>query len=215
MGLSVTKIFGAIKWCWDALGQATKDPAMFLLTFLTFIVLVFYTCYTRDMAITAKDTAERQLRAYLVVTEARIAKEESGKFKMGAMAADGGSGELLIYYDVSNEGVTPAYNVFRRITVEFPFKGSVNFNYTDGTAAYISKKETFGPVRTRGVTPEEVESLAKGKMPLVFAGQITYRDIFSREWPTNFCFLYAAAPVEPRFGYCPRFSGNDRLNYAR
>jgi hypothetical protein len=92
----------------------------------------------------------------------------------------------------------------------------LHFDYTDGTAAYIGKQETFGPVRTRGMTKEEIEAISFGKgPPLVFAGQISYRDIFRRTWPTNFCFMYAAAPIEPRFVSWPRFSDSDRLNYAR
>jgi hypothetical protein len=200
--------------CLEKIRRWTNDPGMFLLTFATLIVLGIYTAFTGLLVFDAKDATQRQLRAYIVVTSARFAKDEAGRFKLGVTAA-GGSGELLIYYDVSNEGITPAYDVFRRITVEYPFKGVFNFNYTDGTAAYISKKVTFGPVRTRGMTKEEVEAISTGKTPLAFAGQITYRDIFNREWPTNFCFIYAAAPVEPSFVSCPRFSGADRLNYAR
>jgi hypothetical protein len=178
-----------------------------------------YVLYKTDHTLTAtlesqKRSSEQQLRAYLVVPGARIAADDNGKFKFGVTAADG-SGELLIYYDVSNEGTTPAYDVFRRITVEYPFNGQFNFNYTDGTAAYISKKVTFGPVRTRRMMPAEVDAISTGKTPLAFAGQITYRDIFNRDWATNFCFVYAAVPVEPAFVSCPRWNATDRLNYAR
>jgi hypothetical protein len=47
----------------------------------------------------ARDTEKRQLRAYVIVKSARLAKDDSGHFKFGITSPDGRS-ELLIYYDI-------------------------------------------------------------------------------------------------------------------
>ena len=171
--------------------------------------------FTWWQASIAKDAEVRQLRAYLIVKSAKFARDETGSLKFGRVGQDG-SAELLIYYDVSNEGVTPAYDVFRKIEVEYPFEGKIAFGYTDGTSAYISKDHTFGPVRTRAFSKLEIDSImAGGAKPLVFAGQILYRDIFGNVWPTNFCFWHVAHPIDVGFVSCPRWDNADRLNYAR
>jgi hypothetical protein len=162
----------------------------------------------------ARDTEKRSLRANVVVTGAHFARDEAGQLKRG-LPGSNNSRELLIYYDVSNEGVTPAYELVKLVDVQFPFTGKVDFRYTDGTAAYLPKQHTFGPVRTRGFTDEEVKTIEDGTVPFVFAGRITYSDIFGNKWPTNFCFLWAARPIEPGFGFCPRWNEGDILNYAR
>ncbi len=163
----------------------------------------------------AKDSLQKQLRAYIVVKSATIAKDDSGKFKLGRTDSLGRR-ELFIYYEISNEGATPAYNVFRSVTIEYPFDGKISFDYTDGTAAYVVKQQQFGPIITRGFTDDERELIAKGvEKPLVFAGQITYRDIFDREWPTNFCFRYIKTPNDVKFEFCPRWTTTDKLNYSK
>jgi hypothetical protein len=170
--------------------------------------------YTRQQWLTADDQEKRSLRAYLVVTAARFAKDDFGGLKFGLTDREGRH-ELLIFYDVSNEGVTPAYDVRRLVDVEYPFAGKVEFKYSDGTSAYLTKQHTFGPVRTRYFSDDEIKSILSGTVPLLFAGQITYRDIFGHQWPTNYCFLHAAAPVEASFEFCPRWNDADRLQYAK
>jgi hypothetical protein len=185
------------------------------LTWIAAIGAVLAALFTGWQAWIAKDAEQRQLRAYVVVKSATFARDESGQLKLGRTFPDGRS-ELQIYYEVSNEGLTPAYDLFRRIDVEYPFAGTIPFNYTDGTAAYLTKEQTFGPVITRPFTKDEIaEILAGTDKPLVFAGQMTYRDIFGDIWPTNFCFMYAAHPSDVSFISCPRFSDIDRLNFAR
>jgi hypothetical protein len=181
----------------------------------SFYLLLATAIFTGWYAFTASDTETRQLRAYIIVNNARFSRNPAGGLKYGLIAANGAK-ELLIYYDVINEGNTPAYDVLRVIGIREPFfSKKLELNYTDGTAAYISKTQTFGPIRTAGFLPDQIDKIISGKAPLIFAGKITYRDIFDNTWPTNFCFIYVARPVEPSFDYCPRWSKNDRLNYAR
>jgi hypothetical protein len=187
--------------------------------FLTFIAAagaIAAAAFTGWQAWIAQDTEKRQLRAYVIVKSAEFARDNSGNLKFGREFP--GGKELLIYYTVSNEGVTPAYDVFRQITVEYPFANTLNFNVTDGTAAYISKEHTFGPIITRAYTPDEINDISKGgeggAKLLVFAGRITYKDIFERPWPTFFCFAYLSSP-EPKFTFCPRWNDRDILNYAK
>jgi hypothetical protein len=176
------------------------DYATAIFAFIAAVGAIFAAIFSGWQASVAEDTEKRQLRAYVIVKSAAFAKDDSGKLKFGRQYP--GGKELLIYYTVSNEGVTPAYDVFRQITVEYPFANRFNFDYTDGTAAYVSKEHTFGPIITRAFSDEEVSDILKGGEDggklLVFAGRITYKDIFERPWPTFFCFAYLASP-EPKF----------------
>jgi hypothetical protein len=163
--------------------------------------------------LTAQDTERRQLRAYIIATKAEFERNDKGAIKLG----DGANGlhPLLIDYELQNEGVTPGYAVETLVDVEFPAAEHVKFDYTVGIAAYMPKQRLFGPIVTRHFSDEERNQILSGDKPLLFAGQVTYRDIFGSKWPTNFCFLHTKWPTEPRFGFCPRWNDADRLQYAK
>lgn len=182
---------------------------------LTLFIAVLAFGVASRQAWVASDNEYKTLRAYVLVTDVRFAKDEAdGKYKFGR-SFENGTHELLIYYDVVNEGRTPAHDLEKAVDVEYPWKGHVKFDYTDGTPGYLPQRHTFGPVRTRPFTDEEIQKIATGDPPFVFAGQIWYHDIFDHRWPTFFCFMYAKRPIEPSFDFCPRWSADDRLNYAR
>lgn len=189
------------------------EYAIFAFVILTAAATAAAAWYARQQSLIAADTEQRQLRAYVVVTAARFATDEAGHFKFGLTNSVGR--ELLIYYDVSNEGVTPAYDLQKAVDVEYPFTGKVSFNVTDGTPAYLTKKHTFGPIRTAYFTDDQIKTISEGKVPFVFAGRISYRDIFGNYWPTYFCFMYVGRPIEPGFDFCARWTDADTLNYAR
>jgi hypothetical protein len=182
--------------------------------FVAAIAACFAAGFTGWQAWIAKDGEHRQLRAYLIAKGARFDRDQAGQLKFGRTLADGRS-ELLILYDLSNDGATPAYDVFRRVDVEFPFKNEFHFDYTDGTTAYVPKEFTFGPIVTRPFTKDEIRSIEAGSVPLVFAGRILYRDIFGKQWPTNFCFLHGKWASGVEFKFCPRWNDADQANYAR
>ena len=77
--------------------------AVFLV--LTFIATSIAACYTRKQWITADDAEKRSLRAYLIAKNARFSRNKDGTLEYGRTREDG-SRELLILYDVINEGVT-------------------------------------------------------------------------------------------------------------
>lgn len=168
----------------------------------------------RDTFQITRDQEIRQLRAYIIAANARFSKDENGNLQYG-LATGNGFHELLVSYDVINEGVTPAYDVERRVGITEPFyHKAIEITHTEGTAAYISKKQTF-KIRTTGFTDDQIKSFMSGRAQFILIGNILYNDIFGNRWPTNFCFLYAARPVEPTFDYCPRWAETDRWNYAR
>jgi hypothetical protein len=192
-----------------------KQPEHIIQVFILAFV-ASYTVLTFCLLRTSQDTEGRQLRAYIVVTAAKFATDESGEFRLGRTNPEGLS-ELMIYYDVSNEGITPAYGLQQIVAVQYPFDGKIEDKEwaTPGVTAYVGKQHTFGPIRTRPFTKDQIDQIRLGKGgPFVFAGKIIYRDIFKCEWPTNFCFMWVLAPVDPTFISCPRFSDADRLNYA-
>jgi hypothetical protein len=100
-----------------------KHPLDYFIAFflvLTFIATAFAACYTRKQWITADDAEKRSLRAYLIAENARFSRNKDGTLEYGHTQGDG-SRELLVLYDVINEGVTPAYDVTQQVGIKEPF----------------------------------------------------------------------------------------------
>ena len=126
-----------------------------------------------------------------------------------------GSRELLILYDVINEGITPAYHVAQQVGITEPFYHKIiEVTHRLGGAAYTSKEQTY-TVRTTYFTDKQIADIATGNVELFFVGEITYDDIFGNSWPTKFCFLHTKRPVDPSFDYCSRDIDSGRWDYAR
>jgi hypothetical protein len=58
----------------------TDDPAMILASAAALIVLVFYTCYTRQLVLDGRTTTQKQMRAYVFLHDIRLEKRNDDSF---------------------------------------------------------------------------------------------------------------------------------------
>lgn len=161
-----------------------------LVTFLLFIATVGLYCATRDLVHDAKETSERQLRAYVgIITDTglRVNPDNTAFF-------------------LDNYGLTPATDVKIFSNWEFLPTGqdlSANFAFEDRECAdkiksvpsvmLIFPKNRALTVRRHCIATDEVFNLQKaerGELSAFYYGNITYKDIFKERRRTNFCFIY-------------------------
>jgi hypothetical protein len=136
---------------------------------------------TRALVIGADNTAKRQLRAYIHVSEARFAN----------FGFPGGV--YMINY--TNTGQTPAYDVFGTIGVQLTnFPLSENLETTGIGTKGISTvgRDGEGHCRIeapRGLSGEEYGAVRDGKSAVFVYGVISYRDVFGDKWATEYRYF--------------------------
>lgn len=130
---------------------------------------------------TAKDTAERQLRAYVNIDTGKLEGLASGAFPEAVVT-------------VSNSGQTPAYNV----TVVGGIALGASFPTLPSpvpppvvTAATISPGASVAHVvRTpRALTTSDLTNLREGSRTLYVYGEIHYHDIYTKQRKTTYRLL--------------------------
>jgi hypothetical protein len=132
-----------------------------------------------------RDTAERQLRAYVSVDTAQITGINSG---------DNPVADLV----VKNFGQTPAYDLTEMggiaMGVSFntipPPTGSHRMSRASLSAGAVTREFHPGP---RPLTPEAIAALLAGTMTLWVYGEIHYRDAFKIERFTKYRFMIGGA----------------------
>jgi len=146
----------------------------------------------RDTLQTMQDTAERQLRAYVGVSEASIHKVETG------------APEAIV--SIKNFGQTPAYDVQAWIHMwiaEYPLTVTV---LPDAPADFPKSTAVLHPgIQTAFVMPKE-PPVKKELIPLLGTaigtiyvyGTIKYRDAFRRDRTTKYRLIYGGR--EPSIG---------------
>jgi hypothetical protein len=148
------------------------------------------------------ETAQRSLRAYLTAR----ARDAHIKFDK--------SGELVVGYEITNVGQTPAYKVkqvlFVNILPKSPARSSPPSWSWSNLTAYMGPSLSIGNLKTRRFTPKEVEHIKAGTEPrLHFVGRITYKDIYRITRCLDFCFMYVGGNSGAKFAYCPTFNDAD------
>jgi hypothetical protein len=158
----------------------------------TFWVVFFYTAVTFALLVvnwriagTAKDTEERQLRAYVFPDAVEISDVDSDTTKISSAAP-------RIHLVIKNTGITPAYNVINLVAaalVPFPF----HLDIKDIRAATGMKEnmsvfslsnggisEAFSGVdgAREPLNIEQKLSLSNGETAIYLLGYIWYYDIF-------------------------------------
>lgn len=207
-----------------------KDPAMFLLTFVTFIALIAYAYYTRDLALSTqllvtntKRNSETQLRAY-------VAAEPGPIYHVNAVGSP-----LVAYLVIRNTGQTPAYEVKRTIGISLlappvpPRRDLLGrVRRVEGVLVLQPRAqnhilETLKRILTEG---EVAKIISPGgeKLRIYVFGTITYKDVFGGEHFTHYCHMYfgnLAVPDQPlgylgRQGrYCDKHNETDDIPAAR
>jgi hypothetical protein len=156
---------------------------------------------TRDSVNLAKDTAERQLRAYVYVLPPPQGIPNA--------VADGLQRAVVA---VRNSGQTPAYQMQFRGNFGFgPYPAPTNPTFREGpyggamvlnpateltTGAVISTEEKFSQA--------DLDSIVDGKTRRLYIfGSVIYKDAFGKDRVTEFCFAYyGKGPVLTSMDYC-------------
>lgn len=126
----------------------------------------------RDSVKLAERIAERQLRAYLTISETYISDIRS-EFPPKA------------WFQIKNSGQTPAYAVrnFAKVTVKpFPFQGPFDVDLNEpGSGAVIGPGNSVtNNISFSGLPKEAIPMIANGTAALYFFGEIHYRDAFKK-----------------------------------
>jgi len=136
----------------------------------------------------ARDTAQRQLRAYTSILE----------FKCGACGDNAGPDEVFV--KAGNDGQTPALNVYSSIgwNASDPACGAIGsgFVYTYSQARYFKTLRTFGKdardVAGFDLNREVVQQARATNRRLCVYGTVNYATVFQDlgERETRFCYWY-------------------------
>ena len=140
-----------------------------------------------ETMLTMKDTAERQLRAYVSV-ETYAPTDVDGKRMEGKYG-------LL----VKNRGQTPARKVrswMAYVVREFPLAGPLASNTTSGSVAILSPGEEQVIINDwPRVSEADVAAVSGGKKAAYIFGEVLYEDVFGKERYTRFRLFQSGAGV--------------------
>ena len=127
---------------------------------------------------TMKETAERQLRAYVFVRNTKIMNL-------------GGTGDITIGYEIKNYGQTPAYRVTcvsDAFIADYPFTGRIALGsivpvpISDlGPGAYMTRTQSLNPP-----TEETLNAIRARTKAIYLQGRITFVDSFGADRSLEF-----------------------------
>lgn len=142
----------------------------------------------------ATDTAKRQLRAYVGVTDVRSPDFQSGK--------------VYVVIQVRNTGQTPAHKM--QLTYECMIGERDEFSLTgmEDLPTYTDLGRDvpyFYPVYSQTITNEQWREVKEFRTPLYVWGDISYFDEFKTEHHTRFRLKYSAVAR----GFTPCEQGNE------
>jgi len=157
---------------------------------LALVVSGLAACFTWQQVEVARDTASRELRAYVYAVPGRV------------FHIDGESGSLQAYVGIKNSGQTFAHDVERSVGVSV--FGSEIPDEVSSLMVRERGKFVIGPNGSHvfyrngdKLTPVEAKQVRKldGKRIYVI-GTIAYRDVWGKSHTTDFCFMYYGAEDE-------------------
>jgi hypothetical protein len=166
---------------WTILGHRIKitDSLLVVLVCLLFLATIGLYCAVRNLVRGSKDTAKRQLRAYLSAAPDSIRPDFGMKFR------------------IENHGLTPAYRVaaISAAVDIFPYPLPANHDFkeiskTDEPAYVLAPREVMnmgaGPNRT--FSAEEIDHAINGiTYRFYMYGTVEYVDAFKDRHVTAFC----------------------------
>jgi hypothetical protein len=181
--------------------KATNDRRLIFATAALAFVTVGLVAYTgvlshatRQLVRDAKNTAERELRAYVFIENAWAKSVYIGETKNFPQW-----GVRDVTYIIKNTGHTPAHKVrvFAKAEVTmFPIIIPVvsEFDYYGTLAPNGDFIECEIP-RVEGVD-DRGGAFDKREQAIVLSGRIVYHDVFGHERWTEFCYVTTGAPTE-------------------
>ncbi len=158
------------------------EVTTFLVPIFTLLVVIIYTGITGYQAFIARDTARRQLRAYVGVEDPSFGE----KFPS------------FVNIPVENGGQTPAYGLNAHLNRKWVPAGQgipKGFDYPDlGAGTGISSVAYLNPGQRRIFTfpieNTELESAQKGEIDLFIYGHVDYVDIYKAQRSSVFSYQY-------------------------
>lgn len=187
-------------------GQQSKRLryASIILSIIAVAISAIAACFTYQQVAVAKDTAGKQLRAYVHAVPSTL------------YHTDGKSGALQAYVDIRNAGQTFAHNVERSVGIIVSESG-----VPDEVSDFMERepgKFVIGPGGTNTtirngpqLTDDQAYRIKNKDNPRIYViGTILYEDVWGASHKTDFCFMYFgyedAAHPTPDLGrlYLPR-----------
>jgi hypothetical protein len=178
---------------WTIAGYHLKitDALIAAFTGGLFVATCFLFNATKNLVRGAEQTAERQLRAYVMIDNAQIE---------GVRVGDIPSAKLII----KNSGQTPAYNVTHWCSVgygAYPFTGIVPGGEDEDVALPPRPLAPGGLIstwadETRRLDAATMNALLYKSHAVYVVGQIRYEDAFGHRRETDFLLL-AGGPIPP------------------
>lgn len=163
--------------------KTIDDPVALFTFFLgvaTFLLVIVVLGQVKD----ARESAERQLRAYVVTQVKDIVWPPSR------------NGSVIVHVEIKNTGQTPAYDVqviSRSNVMEYPFADDYDFTLGSGEDPSMGLLGPQQPTETDSIsnplTPtdwRDMTSVTSGRRLCTY-GTVTYRDAFKITRTTNFC----------------------------
>jgi hypothetical protein len=164
------------------------EPAIFVNVLLCLATFALYWA-TRDLVHDAKDTSERQLRAYVILARNYKKIED---FELGK--------KPHIMTTIENVGQTPVYNgtwISGLNVLPNPLPGKFSYadcdiimKQPDAKQWFFGKSADIDKERDREISAEEIKQLKEENYALFFHGRICYRDIFQKIRTTDFCMRF-------------------------
>jgi len=196
--------------------RAADDPiavfsgALVIITLLLAIYTYGLFATTADIATDAKDSSERQLRAYLVIDAARV---HSGEFYGTRQPlAAGRIPQVLL--KVRNTGQTPATHVRHSLKIQFlprPLDESSlrapktpKQGFTLGAGRRWNFRGNGAALRSAQISELEGETSA-----LFVYGEVRYRDVFKEERWTRFRMFVTGTEAIADMHLSPHETGNE------
>lgn len=169
----------------------TNDKGMFWASVVGLLILAATLYYTRELLLSTSESSQRQLRAYLSISEGNLFDVAPGKAPRSVLR-------------LSNSGQTPAYNITARGIVSFK-----KFEEMEDPVD-VTKQKSFGtgligPGQYFGLTfhPDgaltqpEYDALLKGAFVIDVRAHVTYRDAFGKWHFVSYHGFYRHLPGEP------------------
>jgi hypothetical protein len=161
--------------------------------------------FTGWYAVTARDTEERELRAYIGI----VVVDFTGPNTFVP------PNYPSVHFNVRNYGSTPAHSVTHEGAIKscaYPLPK--NFDFAIPAVATSPEPITVFPgtpdnlgieaTSDRALTPAEFAEIGIGNNRVCFFGTVHYWDVFGFKWYSNYCYSFFGTAVNIRHEACER-----------
>jgi hypothetical protein len=187
-----------------------------------FVVSCFAAAFSGWQAWIARDAEERQLRAYLELTDIEVVCPDCAT--IGPVTPMPYPSQNFVHIRFENSGQTPARAIRYKINWwVIPSKDAPlpeNFDYSDyspNAPALVSTSELARDKHRDGGGAIELDidrfrTATKGTSTIYLYGHLDYCDVFGKPRETAFCFLYVPN-VGEKLPICDRYNGEIKAHH--